>query len=99
MLGDGSALPFSSVTFSMLGVRKGGLPPPESAAQTTGAGETTLPDPSLLEVQRDVIAQSSTKPGMLGAASCLCVLVANPHFSSPAMDVSLRQAFSPEQPA
>src|SRR5437773_2718841 len=38
MLGDGSALPFSSVTFSMLGLRKGGLPPPESAAQTTGAG-------------------------------------------------------------
>jgi len=38
MLGDGSALPFSFVTFSMLEVRKGGLPPPESAAQTTGAG-------------------------------------------------------------
>src|SRR5438552_11464217 len=29
----------SSVTFSMLGVRKDGLPPPESAAQTTGAGK------------------------------------------------------------
>jgi hypothetical protein len=38
MLGEGSALPFLFVTFSMLGVRKGGLPPPDSAAQTTGAG-------------------------------------------------------------